>query len=244
MAIQIESAAYAAEQSLGEHPATPGSAEPNIAQHPLLVPIAPTDPFYARAKRLTDIVLSLIALIVLTPVFLAIALAILLTSGRPVIYRQTRLGLGGRPFTLYKFRTMVPNAEAQLFSNPELLEEFKRSWKLSHDPRVTPVGGALRKTSLDELPQLINIFTGDMTMVGPRPIQIPEARHVYGENAAKLLSVTPGLTGLWQASGRSDLHSGDRVSLDMEYIDKRSLLFDLQLMLRTIPVVIARTGAR
>lgn len=243
MALRRDSAVYSSTQNSGDHP---GASSPpaDRSAPPLLVPIAPTNPAYARAKRATDLVLSALALIVLAPIFLAIALAILLTSGRPVIYRQTRLGLGGKPFTLYKFRTMVPNAEAQLFSNPELLEEFKRSWKLSNDYRVTPIGSVLRKTSLDELPQLVNILIGDMSIVGPRPVQIPEIREVYGDRAGKLLSVTPGLTGLWQTSGRSNLHYRDRVSLDMEYIDKRSLLLDLKILLGTIPVVIARTGAR
>lgn len=214
---------------------------------PLLVPIAPTNPAYARAKRATDIIISLTALVVLAPVFLVIALAILITSGRPVIYRQTRLGLGGHPFTLYKFRTMVPEADAKL-------DEVRRR-QIAIDPSdpivkpdeesplLTPIGRFLRTTSLDELPQFWNVLTGTMSLVGPRP-PLPEEAVVYTPREARRLAVVPGMTGLWQVSGRSNLKFAEWVELDLTYIQRRSTLTDLRIAIRTIPAVLSRKGAR
>ena len=214
---------------------------------PLGVPIAPTNAAYGRAKRAFDVVFSAAALIVLTPVFLLIALAILLTSGRPVIYRQTRLGLGGRPFTMYKFRTMVPTADADL-------DEARRS-QIAIDPSdpivkpedesrfFTPIGQLLRTTSLDELPQFWNVLDNSMSLVGPRP-PLPQETVVYTPHEARRLSVMPGITGLWQVSGRSDLSFAEWIALDLEYIDRRSLWLDLVILLRTLPAVLSRQGAQ
>jgi len=212
----------------------------------VLVPIAPTDPGYARAKRLTDIVVSLIALIALSPVFLVIAFAILLTSGRPVIYRQTRLGLGGHPFTLYKFRTMVPNADRNLAG---LLLHGRNGnngpiYKPESDSSdITPFGRMLRKSSLDETPQLLNVLLGDMSLVGPRP-PLPEEVATYTPHELKRLSVVPGLTCIWQVSGRSNIPFDQWVELDLEYIQHRSYLGDWKLIFLTIPAVLTGRGAR
>lgn len=217
------------------------------AGRPLLVPIAPTNPGYAMAKRLTDIVLSIVALIALAPIFLLIALGILITSGRPVIFRQTRLGLGGRPFTLYKFRTMVPDADIRL-------HEARQRHLAKHpdDPIVkpedestlfTPIGHTLRTTSIDELPQFWNVLRGEMSLVGPRPPLIEEAR-VYSPRATRRLSVVPGITCLWQVSGRSNIPFDEWVELDLDYIRRRGILLDGSILLRTIPAVLSRKGAR
>jgi len=214
---------------------------------PLLVPIAPTDPSYARTKRATDILLSAIALILLSPVFLLIALAILLTSGRPIIYRQTRLGLGGHPFTLYKFRTMVPNSDRNLAM---LLHFGGRNgnngpiYKLEpNSSSVTKIGRYLRKSSLDETPQLLNVLLGDMSLVGPRP-PLPDEVATYTPHELQRLSVVPGLTCIWQVSGRSNIPFDQWVDLDLAYIDHRSTREDWKLMLQTIPAVLTGRGAR
>ncbi len=214
---------------------------------PLRVKITPTNPAYALAKRSADVVLSAAALVVLAPMFVFIALAILITSGRPIIYRQTRLGLGGLPFTMYKFRTMVPAAEA------DLDEARRRQIALDpSDPIVkpedeshlfTPIGQLLRSTSLDELPQFWNVLDGSMSLVGPRP-PLPQETVVYTPHEARRLSVMPGVTGLWQVSGRSDLSFAEWIELDLDYIDQRSLCLDTVILLRTLPAVLSRRGAQ
>lgn len=214
---------------------------------PFLVPIAPTNPRYARAKRATDIVLSLVALVVLAPVFLAIALAILLTSGRPVIYRQTRLGLGGHPFTLYKFRSMVRNADRNhsmvLHMNGRDGHNGPIYKPEPNSTSITGIGRVLRKSSLDESPQIVNVLRGDMSLVGPRP-PIPEEVATYTPHELQRLSVKPGLTCIWQVSGRSDIPFDRWVDLDIDYIQHRSYLGDLRLILKTIPAVLTARGAR
>jgi lipopolysaccharide/colanic/teichoic acid biosynthesis glycosyltransferase len=214
---------------------------------PLLVPIAPTDPAYARAKRLTDIVVSLIALTLLSPIFLIIALAILLTSGRPIIYRQTRLGIGGRPFTLYKFRTMVPHADRNLAS---LLHHNGRNGTNgpiykpeTNSSDITPFGRILRKSSLDETPQLLNVLLGHMSLVGPRP-PLPEEVATYTPYELQRISVVPGLTCIWQVSGRSNIPFERWVELDLDYIQHRTYLGDWKLLFKTIPAVLTGRGAR
>lgn len=214
---------------------------------PVLVPIAPTDPFYARAKRATDITLSLFALIVLAPIFLAIGLGILLSTGRPVLYSQTRLGLGGRPFTLHKFRTMTPDADRK---RALLLDRNGRNghdgpiYKLSPESSViTPFGRILRKSSLDETPQLFNVLLGDMSLVGPRP-PLPDEVARYAPHELQRLSVIPGLTCIWQVAGRSNIPFDRWVELDLDYIDRRTCRLDWALMLRTIPAVLTGRGAR
>jgi lipopolysaccharide/colanic/teichoic acid biosynthesis glycosyltransferase len=198
---------------------------------------------YEMSKRSLDIFGALNALVVLFPVLIIVALAIRMTSPRgPVLFRQRRLGRGGQEFWCYKFRTMVVNAEGLLQSTPMLHERFRENYKLKHDPRTTPVGAWLRKTSLDELPQLVNILNGTMSLIGPRPI-VPPERSKYHEFADKLLSVKPGLGGYWQAYGRSDTTYEERVQMDMTYIDQRSLALDLKLLVLTVLAAWKRQGA-
>lgn len=214
---------------------------------PLLVPIAPTDPGYARAKRVTDVIVSIVALIALSPLFLAIALAILLTSGGPVIYKQTRLGLGGRPFTLYKFRTMVPNADRNLKMVLHLEGRNGNNGPIykpePNSDSITKIGRILRKSSLDETPQLLNVLLGQMSLVGPRP-PLPDEVATYTPHELNRLSVVPGLTCIWQVSGRSDIPFDQWVELDLEYIQHRSYLGDWKLIFQTIPAVLTGKGAR
>ena len=155
---------------------------------------------YVYIKRIIDCIISSIALILLLPIFLIIAIAIKLDSKGPIFFAHTRIGKNGKPIKIYKFRTMVVNAEELIKKfTPEQMKEYKKNYKLNNDPRITKVGNILRKTSLDELPQLINIIKGDLALIGPRPVVNAELEK-YGENASKFLSVTPGLTGNWAAN--------------------------------------------
>jgi lipopolysaccharide/colanic/teichoic acid biosynthesis glycosyltransferase len=217
------------------------------ASKPLLVTLATTAEPYASIKRLLDVVLSVFALVVLAPLLLAIALSIWLTTGRPIFFHQARLGLAGRPFTLYKFRTMVPNAD-------ERLAQLRNVHLQAHpddpivklpeeDELITPIGRILRTSSLDELPQFVNVLKGEMSLVGPRP-PLPQEATVYTQHQARRLSVLPGLTGIWQVSGRSTVSFDRWMAMDLEYIDHRSIGLDLWILLRTIPAVLSRRGAR
>jgi lipopolysaccharide/colanic/teichoic acid biosynthesis glycosyltransferase len=197
------------------------------------------DALYSFTKRTLDIVVSLCALILLTPLFTVIAIAIYLDSPGPIFYRQERLGLGRRPFRLIKFRSMCVNADEVLRRDEQLRKEFEELYKLKHDPRVTRVGAFLRKTSLDELPQFINVLLGDISLVGPRPIVEREVEK-YWPFEDRLFSVKPGLTGLWQVSGRNDTSYEERVRLDMRYIAERSLLLDLKIIAATVPALLGR----
>lgn len=205
-----------------------------------------TNPLDLAAKRLIDVVGALLGLIVLSPVFIAISIMIMVTDGGFPFFRQERIGQYGRPFKIIKFRSMRPDAEAILRANPELWEEYVRNdFKLpeGRDPRVTPIGRWLRKTSLDELPQLWNVLTGDMSLVGPRPLVRAELEKWYPETAQELLSVRPGMTGLWQISGRSNIGYPERANLELHYVRTRSLREDLRILLRTVSVVLRREGA-
>lgn len=206
------------------------------------VPVAQPAAWYPPAKRALDVVVSVVALIVLSPIFLLIALLIMLDSPGPAIFAQTRIGRDGRPFLLYKFRTMLDHAERHLTEMPEYLSRAEPIFKLKDDPRITRAGRALRRLSLDELPQLLNVLKGDMSVVGPRP-PLPGEVAEYAPRHMRRLEVIPGMTGLWQISGRSDLPFEQWVDLDLEYIDHRSLWLDLRIMLRTIPVVLSGEGA-
>ncbi len=197
------------------------------------------DALYLGCKRGLDIVLSLCALIVLTPLFAVIAVAIYLDSPGPIFYRQERLGLGRRHFRLIKFRSMCVNADEVLRRDEKLRKEFEELYKLKHDPRVTRVGAFLRRTSLDELPQFINVLLGDISLVGPRPIVEREVEK-YWPFEERLFSVKPGVTGLWQVSGRSDTSYEERVRLDMRYIAERSLWLDLKILAATVPALLGR----
>jgi exopolysaccharide production protein ExoY len=185
-------------------------------------------------------------LLILAPMLAAIGACIALTDGAPVLYRSRRVGFGGREFYMFKFRTMAVNGDALLSEHlkldPAAAEEWRSIRKLRNDPRVSRIGRFLRKTSLDEIPQLVNIARGEMYFVGPRPIppaEIPK----YGEHFPAFCSVMPGLTGLWQVSGRSDTSYEQRVALDMQYVRSRSILLDWKILLLTVPVVIFRRGS-
>ncbi len=196
----------------------------------------------AILKTALDYALALTGLLVLSPLLLLVALIIKLDSPGPVIYRRRVVGLGGRSFDAFKFRTMVTDADAVLTHDAELMRQFEGQFKLKDDPRVTRFGRILRRTSLDELPQLFNVLRGEMGLVGPRMITQEELAR-YGKWGTNLLTVKPGITGLWQVSGRCDLSYDERVSLDMYYIRNYSIWLDLQLLFRTIPAVVRGHGA-
>ena len=196
-------------------------------------------------KRSTDVAIASVALLLLSPVLLAIS-AVLRVSGSPVTYQSMRIGQNGRRFGMIKFRTMVPDADRrleQLLANdPAAAERWQSESKVQNDPRITRLGRFLRRTSLDELPQLINVLRGDMSIVGPRPI-LPKDAGKYGEGLREYCSVRPGLTGVWQTNGRSLLDYPTRVAMDLWYVQNRSMWLDLRIMLRTIPVVLGTRGA-
>lgn len=199
----------------------------------------------ATGKRLFDIVFSLSVLIILAPLYLVIASLIFFSSGGGVFYSQTRVGKNGKLFSCIKFRTMVPRADQvlqELLNNcPNSRAEFESSYKLKKDPRVTPIGKWLRLTSLDELPQFWHVLSGDMSVVGPRPL-VPEELIRYGEAIEQVLTVRPGITGLWQVSGRNDIPYNRRVQLDLYYSRHHSWRLDLWIVLKTIRIVLFPKG--
>jgi lipopolysaccharide/colanic/teichoic acid biosynthesis glycosyltransferase len=196
-----------------------------------------------RCKRAMDIVVSSVALILLSPLFLLLAIAIRLQDGGPALFWQTRVGLWGREFRFPKFRSMVPNAEQQRM---KLVADNQHgdgiTFKIKRDPRITWIGGIIRKLSLDELPQLWCVLAGDMSLVGPRP-PLPSEVARYALNDRRRLEVKPGLTCIWQVSGRSELSFEHQVRLDAKYIDSHSILLDISLLLKTIPAIITGRGA-
>jgi exopolysaccharide biosynthesis polyprenyl glycosylphosphotransferase len=194
-------------------------------------------------KRLLDCALSLTALVALAPLFLIVALFIKLTDPGPVFFVQKRMGLGKRRFSLYKFRTMVRDAEAKLREIEHLNEVSGPVFKIKNDPRITAVGRFLRKTSIDELPQLINVFMGEMSLVGPRPLPVRDYEGFDQDWQRRRFSVRPGITCLWQVNGRSSIPFERWMELDMEYIDKWSLWLDLKILAQTIPAVLRGSGA-
>lgn len=198
---------------------------------------------YKIVKRTSDVALSSIALVGLLPIFAVIALAIKLESRGPVFFKHTRIGKDGKIIKIYKFRSMVENAEDLIKKfTPEQMKEYQENYKLSNDPRVTKVGKILRKTSLDELPQLINILKGDLSIIGPRPVVAEELKK-YGTNIKKFLSVTPGLTGYWAANGRSCTSYEQRMQMELFYIDNLSFKLDVKVFFKTIGAVLNRRGA-
>ncbi len=198
--------------------------------------------------RIFDVVFSLAVLVLLSPVFLVIGLLIKLNSpDGPVFFAHRRIGLNGEEFDCYKFRTMVPDADKKLRklldSNPEAKAEYERDFKLKDDPRIVPrIGDILRKTSLDELPQFYNVLIGDMSVVGPRPI-VEAEKEKYGNFMNTLVSVKPGITGLWQVSGRNDTSYDTRVMLDVNYIYNKNILLDMKLIFKTVMVMLTKQGA-
>ena len=198
---------------------------------------------YRVAKRAFDVAASLLALIVLAPVMVLICILIRLDSKGPAMFVHQRHGKNGKPLRMLKFRTMYRNAQDMIAEfTPEQRVEWESNFKLVNDPRITRVGKILRKTSLDELPQLINILRGDMSVVGPRPI-ITEELEMYGENQARFLSATPGLTGYWQAYARSDCSYEQRMEMELHYVENASFWWDMKIIIVTFFAVIRGKGA-
>jgi len=188
-------------------------------------------------KRAVDVFGSVAGLILLSPLFLVIAVAIRRIDDGPVLFRQTRVGLHGRPFEVLKFRTMTTDAEARRADLEGLSEVRGAAFKIANDPRITSLGRRLRRTSLDELPQLWNVVRGEMSLVGPRPA-LPSEVDIYDIWHRRRLSMKPGMTGLWQVSARANRDFDDRAQLDLAYIDRWSLWLDLRILLRTIPAAL------
>ena len=201
---------------------------------------------YSFLKRTVDITASATALLLLSPVFLVTSLAIRKDSDGPAMFTQKRIGKDGKLFEIYKFRTMVPDADKKLFElldkDEKAREEYKVNKKLKNDPRITKVGNFLRKTSIDELPQLINVLKGDMSLVGPRPY-LPREKDDMGAYYNTIIESKPGITGLWQVSGRSNTTFEDRLEFDKEYTENKAFLYDMGLLTKTVGVVIHKDGA-
>lgn len=207
---------------------------------------------YRFFKRIIDIIGALVGCIILLPLTLGIWIAnIIAKDNGPVFYAHKRIGKNGKEFNMYKFRTMCNNAHDMVkdeesmkrYFTDEQIEEWKENFKLDKDPRITKVGNFLRKTSLDEIPQVINILKGDLSIIGPRPV-IGEELEKYGANKDKFLSVTPGLTGYWAANGRSDTDYEERMQMELYYVDNLSLKLDIQIFFKTIISVLTRKGAK
>ncbi|MDB5649552.1 MAG: sugar transferase [Hyphomicrobiales bacterium] len=210
-----------------------------------LITDAPDAPVGGRIKRVFDFCAGVCAVVLVAPLLLLLSLLILFMDGGPVLIRHMRVGRGGAKFSCYKFRSMVVNGDevlrAHLASNPAALEEWTLTRKLALDPRVTQLGRILRKTSLDELPQLFNIIAGDMSFVGPRPI-VEEEIYRYGSAFREYRRARPGLTGRWQVSGRNDTGYDQRVALDQDYVANWSFARDLVILMLTVPAVIKARG--
>ncbi len=208
--------------------------------------VSPKSPVLLSLKQAFDVVAAAGLIVVLSPLLLLVAALVMATIGRPVIFTQERVGLNGRRFRMYKFRSMVLGAEAMQAGIAHLNETQGPTFKAGKgapDPRVTPLGRVLRRTSIDELPQLFNVLEGTMSLIGPRPLPSQEQQRIFGGHRRRL-SMKPGITGLWQVSGRSDVGFEDWMRLDLEYVDRWSPGLDLQILLRTIPVVLFQRGAR
>jgi undecaprenyl-phosphate galactose phosphotransferase len=218
----------------------------NRVQIPECVPLAAAggEPYYVF-KRAFDIVGASLAIMIFSPLIVAVVVCTHFSSGS-ALFRHRRVGEGGKIFNCIKFRTMVPNADEVLQnlinSNRAIKEEWLRDHKLRDDPRVTRLGRFLRRTSLDELPQLWNVLRGEMSLVGPRPV-VPDELRRYGTKARTFLSARPGITGLWQVSGRNNMDYRRRVALDVCYVRSKSLILDVYILVRTLPAVVARNGA-
>lgn len=218
-----------------------GPSQPALLTAPI-VPSPAWHTWQATAKRGLDVTAAVIGLILLAPIMVLIALAIRLDSPGPIIFRQTRCGKDGKPFTFLKFRGMVADAEARKGELEALNEVDGPIFKMRNDPRVTRVGRLLRKTSLDELPQLWNVLRGEMSLVGPRPPLPTEVAQYEAWHRSRLAAVG-GITGLWQVSGRSDLSFDEMVRLDIRYIETWSLALDVRLLVQTVITVISASGA-
>jgi undecaprenyl-phosphate galactose phosphotransferase len=198
-------------------------------------------------KRIFDVLFSLGAMIFFIPIGVVATFFIKATSPGPIFYSSKRVGKDGQPIYCWKFRTMHQDADKKLLEilreNPKLKQEWDTYFKLKEDPRVSTIGKILRKTSLDELPQFFNVLKGDLSVVGPRPVTEEEIQKYFGSKASKILSVRPGLTGIWQTSGRSLLTFEERIRLEESYIDRQSLTLDLRIICKTIPAMFFTKGA-
>ena len=210
----------------------------------LLFQTTPAPSLQSLTKQMIDYIAAFTMILILSPLLLICALSVKLTSQGPIMFRQKRSGINGRPFTMFKFRSMNTNAEQRKHELEAMNEMSGPVFKVSSDPRITPIGKILRKYSLDELPQLINVLQGSMSLVGPRPLPEDETKRFEDLSHRRRLSVKPGLTCLWQISGRNEVKEfSDWVRLDLEYIDNWSLWLDIKILIRTIPVVFKGTGA-
>lgn len=203
------------------------------------------DQYSLKFKRALDLTLALGTIVVLLPMFLLLGLILVIFQGRPLFIKHKRVGQSGLPFECLKFRTMVTNGDEilkdHLAKSPQAREEWEATRKLKSDPRVTTIGRVLRKSSVDELPQLINVIRGDMSVVGPRPIVQDEVRY-YGDDFTYYTKLKPGLTGLWQVSGRNDVSYRSRVQMDVSYAQQYSLARDVVIIAKTIPAVLRSRG--
>lgn len=193
-------------------------------------------------KRSLDILAAALVCVLLAPLLIATVLAIKLGSPGPILHRRRVVGKGGRPFDAFKFRSMRVDADQVLAADAELFAKFKANHKLPNDPRITPIGRVIRRYSIDELPQLFNVLRGEMSLIGPRMVTEPELEK-YGQHVDTLLSVQPGMTGLWQVSGRQTTSYERRVELDVHYVEHWSLMLDLRILLKTPMVVFRGEGA-
>jgi Undecaprenyl-phosphate galactose phosphotransferase WbaP len=198
-------------------------------------------------KRIFDVIFSIFAIIITLPITIPIAIIIKLTDGGNIIYGHERIGKNGKKFKVLKFRSMYMDADKKLKeileNDPSAREEWEKSFKLKNDPRITPIGKFLRKTSLDELPQFINVLKGEMSVVGPRPVTEEELKRFYKEKAIIYEKVKPGVTGYWQVEGRSDTNYEERIAMDEWYVKNQSFWLDLKIILKTIKVMITGKGA-
>lgn len=218
----------------------------SVELHQNNIQIKKNDITYRFVKRTFDILISGLSIIFLSPIFLLIALLIKFDSKGKVFYKHKRIGKNGEYIYLYKFRSMYSDSKErleELLKNPKIKKEWEENYKLDNDPRITKIGSLLRKTSLDELPQLFNILNGDMSLIGPRPV-IEEELEKYGSNKEKFLSVTPGLTGWWACNGRSCTSYEDRMKLELFYIENRNIKLDLKVIYKTFITVLKRSGAK
>lgn len=199
---------------------------------------------YLICKRILDITLSLVGLVLTTVPMMIISLLIRLESPGPAIYLHHRIGKDGKPLPLLKFRSMYENADELMKAfTPDQKEEFEKNFKLEHDPRITKIGKFLRRSSLDELPQLLNVLKGELSIVGPRPV-VRDELEKYGENKAKFLSVTPGLTGYWQAYARSTCSYEQRMEMELFYVENANFWWDIKIMFATVGAVLRGHGAK
>ena len=198
-------------------------------------------------KRLFDILVSIVGMIFIVPVLLIVKISYMLTGDfKSILFKHKRIGKNGEEFYMYKIRTMVPNAPEllkEILKDPKMKKEWDESHKFENDPRVTKLGKVLRKASIDEIPQFINVFVGDMSLIGPRPM-IQEEVDDYGKNKDKLLSMKPGITGWWACNGRSNISCEERKKLELYYIDNSSILLDIKIIFKTIIKVIKKEGAK